>query len=223
MKQRPAMLLIGLLLAGCGSLRPGTSLPPPGSMVRPVAAAPPAPGAIFSAGSEMALFEDLRAHRSGDLVTIVLRESTSASKSATTKTSKESIIDLPGPTLAGRPVTVNGTAVLDNSLGGEREFEGAGSSSQSNQLTGNITAVVVERLANGSLVVRGEKWLRLNQGDEYVQVTGIIRPWDIGPDNTVQSDRVADARISYGGRGAVASSNRHGWLDRFFNSGFMPY
>ena len=87
----------------------------------------------------------------------------------------------------------------------------------------SITVTVVERLPNGNLLVQGEKWLRLNQGDEFVRIAGVIRPNDIQQDNTVTSDRVADARISYGGRGMVASSNRAGWLARFFNSAWYPY
>ena len=180
-------------------------------------------GAIYAAGTEMALFEDLKARRIGDLLTIVLRESTSATKSASTKTKKDTSLDLPGPTLLGRAVTVDGRPILENSLEGTREFDGQGSSSQSNNLSGNITVTIVNRLPNGNLVVQGEKWLRLNQGDEFVRITGVIRPYDIQQDNTVTSDRVADARISYGGKGMVASSNRAGWLTRFFNSGLYPY
>ena len=78
-------------------------------------------------------------------------------------------------------------------------------------------------LANGNLVVRGEKWLKLNQGDEFVRISGVIRPYDIATDNTVTSDRVADARISYGGKGAVQAASRMGWLARFFNSALAPF
>jgi flagellar L-ring protein precursor FlgH len=207
--------------AACSVLDP--PVPPPDPTLYMAPAAAPLPGAIFASGNEVALFEDLRARRVGDVVTIALRESTSATKSASTKTSKDSGVEIPGPTLFGRPVTANGTPILETSIAAEREFDGAGSSSQSNRLTGNLTAVVVARLPNGNLVLRGEKWLRLNQGDEYVRVTGVVRPTDIGTDNVVGSDRVADARISYGGRGVVANSNKPGWLDRFFNSPVMPF
>lgn len=219
-----AVLCLAATFAGCGFM---TRDDPPLPAADPgrVATARPAPidGAIYAAGTDVALFEDLKARRIGDLLTIVLQESTSASKSASTKTKKDSTVDLPGPTLLGRAVTRNGRALLENSLEGTREFDGQGSSSQSNNLTGNITVTVVNRLPNGNLVVQGEKWLRLNQGDEFVRITGVIRPYDIQQDNTVTSDRVADARISYGGKGMVASSNRAGWLSRFFNSGLYPY
>lgn len=220
----PALLLAAGMLAGCGTLGihgdPYALAPAPQPM-------PPAteatPGAIFAAGSEMTLFEDLRAKRVGDVLTVVLRESTAASKKSSTSTKKDTSIDLPGPTIAGRPVTASGTEILAMQVEGQREFDGEGSASQSNQLTGNITVTVVQRLANGNLVVEGQKWLRLNHGDEFVQITGVVRPYDVREDNTVTSDRVADARISYGGRGVLANASQPGWLDRFFNSRLMPY
>jgi len=86
-----------------------------------------------------------------------------------------------------------------------------------------VTVTVVQRLPNGNLVVQGQKNLRLNQGDELVQVQGIVRPGDIAPDNSIPSSRVAEARIVYGGRGPVAQSNAMGWLSRFFNSGLTPF
>lgn len=211
-------------ISGCG-LMGHQDRPLPGvDDGRSVAVRPePTDGAVYAAGSDVSLFEDLKARRIGDLLTIVLKESTSASKSASTKTKKDSTINLPGPTLAGRAVTVKGKPVLESSIDGSREFDGQGSSSQSNTLSGNITVTVVNRLLNGNLIVQGEKWLRLNQGDEFVRISGVIRPYDIQQDNTVTSDRVADARISYGGRGMVASANRAGWLARFFNSSWYPY
>ena len=96
-------------------------------------------------------------------------------------------------------------------------------SAQSNRLQGSVTVTVVQRLPNGNLVVQGAKNLRLNQGDELVQVQGIVRAADIFPDNTIPSSRVADARIVYGGRGPVAQSNAMGWLSRFFNSALTPF
>jgi flagellar L-ring protein precursor FlgH len=212
---------VTLPAAACGTLDLPAQPPDPALYAAP--AAEPLPGAIFASGGEVALFEDRRARRVGDLVTIELRESTSATKSATTKTQKGSSVEIPGPTLLGRPVTAHGTPILETAIEAEREFDGAGSSSQSNKLTGNLTAVVVARLPNGNLVLRGEKWLRLNQGDEFVRVTGVVRPTDISTDNIVGSDRVADARISYGGRGVLANTNRPGWLDRFFSSPVMPF
>ncbi len=187
------------------------------------AMAPAANGAIYQAGRDVALFENAVARNVGDLVVIRLAEQTQASKSATTSTKKSTSADLPGPTVAGRPVTVNGTQVLQMGMENETEFSGSGSSAQSNRLSGEISATVIRRLGNGNLVVRGQKWLTLNQGSEYVRVEGVIRPIDIQPDNTIESWKVANARIGYGGRGSLASANKPGLLARFFNSPLMPF
>jgi flagellar L-ring protein precursor FlgH len=100
----------------------------------------------------------------------------------------------------------------------ERSFEGSAKSDQSNSLRGSISVTVAEVLPNGILRIRGEKWLKLNQGDEYIRLTGLVRPEDIGTDNTIPSSKVADARIAYGGTGEFDDANRMGWLSRFFNS-----
>lgn len=182
------------------------------------AAAPPADGAIYHDAQSMELFADPRAHRMGDILTIVLEENTQAVKKSTTSTSKTDKDAIGAPSLLGH--TFNKAGVGINSA---RSFDGGGSSSQSNQLTGNITVTVVQRLANGNLMVRGEKWLTINQGQELVRIAGIVRPQDIGQDNTVPSTRVADAKISYTGRGSLADANTQGWLSRFFNSKWMPF
>jgi flagellar L-ring protein precursor FlgH len=82
---------------------------------------------------------------------------------------------------------------------------------------------VAEVLSNGNLLVRGEKRLTINQGDEYIRFSGIVRPSDIGPDNTVLSTSVADARIAYTGKGTLDESNSSGWLARLFNSKWWPF
>jgi flagellar L-ring protein precursor FlgH len=185
-------------------------------------AAAPADGAIYHDAQGMELFADPRAHRAGDILTIVLVESTQASKKASTTTSKTDKADIAAPTILGQGVSIGGKSASIG-LDGERSFDGNGSSSQSNQLTGQITVTVAQRLSNGNLVVRGEKWLTINQGQELVRIAGIVRPQDISPDNTVPSTRVADARISYTGRGTLADANTRGRLSRFFNSKWMPF
>lgn len=180
-------------------------------------------GAIYQYGHDIALFENSTARRVGDTVTIRLVERTNASKSSSTTTSKSTNVNLPGPTIAGRPVTVNGTEVLNMSLANETGFDGQGDSSQSNQLEGDITVTVARKLPNGNLLVRGQKWIQINQGREYVRIQGIVRPIDIQPDNSIQSSKVADATISYGGQGALADANTKGWLARFFDAPWAPF
>ena len=180
-------------------------------------------GAIVALGRPVNLFADLKARQVGDILTIELVEKTTARKSASTQTSKGTNIDNQNPTLFGVPLSVGGNPVLQQQVDGNHAFAGEGSSAQSNELEGAITVTVAARYPNGNLFVRGEKWLTLNQGRELVRISGIVRPYDIGPDNSVPSYKVADARIIYSGRGALADANRMGWLARLFNKPVMPY
>ena len=179
-------------------------------------------GAIYSASYSAPLFENQTAHRVGDTVTIRLLESTSASKSSSTTTKKETSVDIAAPTGVGTQLTLQNAPLalgIDNQSG----FNGAGTSAQSNKLDGYITVTVAKRLTNGNLLVRGQKWLTLNQGSEFVRIQGIIRPADISPDNSIPSYKVADALISYGGKGALADANSPGLLSRFFNLPWLPF
>jgi flagellar L-ring protein precursor FlgH len=189
----------------------------------PLPSATAGDGAIYQAGHDQPLFENSVARHVGDILTINLVEKTAASKSATTNTSKKTKADLPGPTLAGAPVTVHGREILDAALDHQSTFAGAGDSAQSNQLSGAVTVTVARRLANGNLLVRGQKWMTLNQGREYVRIQGIVRPVDIAPDNSVPSYKVADAQIEYGSQGVLAAANTKSLLARFFDSKWMPF
>lgn len=213
-------VLGALLLAACASRMPIDD-------ENPEWPEPPPPqaqnGAIYQAGYDVALFENATARRVGDVVTIRLVESTAASKSSSTTTKKATSLGLPGPTIAGRPVTVNGTPILETSLENESSFDGAGDSKQSNQLRGDITVAVVKRLPNGNLLVRGQKWIGINQGREFIRIQGVIRPIDVQPDNSIDSTKVANASISYGAKGALADANKQSWLARFFNSPLLPF
>jgi len=170
----------------------------------------------FQAGHSRNWFLDQRARQVGDTVSVILMERTDASKQAGTNTSKGSSVSVPIGTLLGSELPI------DTSISGSTKFDGKGSSSQSNRLTGSITVTVSEVLANGNLKVRGEKWVTINQGEEFIRLAGTIRAEDINGDNSIPSFKVADARIIYSGKGAVADSNKMGWLTRFFNSGFWP-
>ncbi|CCP16498.1 Flagellar basal body L-ring protein [Stenotrophomonas maltophilia RA8] len=215
---------VAALLGGCviaGDVRPYPTMAPIQPIMPPQAQ--PTAGAIYAAGSTLQLYSDRRARDVGDLLTISLLENTTAQTSANTATNKESNLSLGTPSIFGAPVTLGGKDILSATAKGARDFTGKGNSAQSNRLQGNVTVTVIQRLPNGNLVVQGQKNLRLNQGDELVQVQGIVRPGDISPDNTIPSSRVAEARIVYGGRGPVAQSNAMGWLSRFFNSGLTPF
>ena len=103
------------------------------------------------------------------------------------------------------------------------DFTGEGNSAQSNSLAGDISVTVVKRYANGNLLIRGQKWITINQGREFVRLEGMVRAVDVQPDNTVPSTKVANALISYGGQGALADANAKCWLARFFDSPLTPF
>ena len=219
---RIQILCLVAALAGCATAR---EQQPEFAATAPLAVPEVAAnnGAIFQSGHDIPLFENSVARRVGDILTIILSEKTNASKSASTTTAKNNKLDLPGPVIAGLPVTVNGTSVLSASLDNSSKFDGSGDSSQSNELTGNITVTVAERLANGNLLVRGQKWILINQGREFVRIQGIVRPIDISPSNTVPSYKVGDASISYGSQGVIEAANHKSLLARFFDSKWMPF
>ncbi len=174
-------------------------------------------GSVYRPGFMLTLFKDKRAFREGDILTVALDEKTYSSKRADTKTNKASGLSIDGQgTTGSNSVSGSGEANMG------RSFNGTGSSTQQNQLSGSITVTVAKVLPNGALLIRGEKWLRLNQGDEYLRLLGLIRTDDIGNDNTISSQRIADARIIYGGQGAISDSNRMGWASRYFNSPWFP-
>lgn len=181
-------------------------------------------GAIYHETIGVSLFEDSRARRIGDVLTIVLVEKTSATKKAAASTKKDTDFTMDNATLLGKSVGFNmpGRVGMDLGLGAnlnaKRKFEGEGDSSQSNALNGQVSVTVAQVMSNGYLFVKGEKKLTINHGDEYVQFSGIVRPSDILADNTVLSTLVADAKITYTGEGDVSDATHMGSLARFFNS-----
>ncbi len=213
-------LLALAVFSGCASNASREALRDPAfAPVQPVVTQAPqaATGSIFRPGGNMLLFGDRKALRVGDLLTVMLVEKTDASKSASTATDRSTAIEMSAPTLLGVPVLLGGNQVLQNSVAAGSSFAGDGQSNQSNSLSGSITVTVSEVMPNGNLRVRGEKLLSLNQGDEFIRLTGIVRADDISPDNTVESTKLADTYISYGGSGVIADANSKGWLSRFFD------
>jgi len=212
-----------LALGGCASLQEDAGHDFTATWPDEQHAAPNTAGAIYAQGTEVSLWENVTARNVGDTLTIRLQEQTSAEKSASTNAGKSSKADLTGPTVFGRPVTVNGTPVLEASMDNSSSFAGNGAAKQSNTLDGAISVTVAKRFANGNLLVQGQKWITINTGREFVRVQGIVRPADIAPDNSVVSWKVADAYIAYGGQGTVANAAKPGWLYRFFNSPHTPF
>jgi len=174
-------------------------------------------GSIFQTSRNFSFYGDQVAINVGDILTVTLQENTSSSKQADTSYDKDDEVTFNEAMILGNLISGKGMS-LETNPSFERAFDGKASSDQSNSLSGSISVTVSEVLPNGVLRIQGEKWLRLNQGDEYVRVTGLVRPQDIGTDNTIPSSKIADARIAYGGTGEFDNVNRQGWLSRFFNS-----
>lgn len=215
-KNVPALAIAAILAAGCVSVTPPTSVHQPIS-VRPTAPAPVArsDGAIYAAGLAGGfLFEDRRARNIGDTLTIVIAEKTNASKKSATNTGRASNNKFGVTALSGLP----GKSFLGSNLGATSDFsfDGKGESASNNDFTGTIAVTVTEVLSNGNLLVSGEKQVGINQGSEYIRLSGIVNPAQLTAANTVQSTQIADARIEYRGSGAVAENQTTGWLTRFF-------
>jgi len=226
MLERFALLVAALALGACAHAPDGTEGAGASQYRTPVTPYTPpaaAAGTIYNPAGSFDLFMDLRARAVGDILTIMLVERTDASKESSTSTAKGSSVDTGLTTLAGRPITSGGLPLFNNELSSDTTFDGQADSSQSNRLDGSITVTVAERLPNGNLLVRGEKLITINQGEEFIRLEGVIRPVDIGPQNTVSSTKVADATITYSGRGNLAATNRPGWFARFFNSPWFPF
>ncbi len=226
------LLSLTLLFSGCASMMPQQRDVYKPVMPQAYKELQPVGGSIYQAGRDVRLFEDVKARRIGDVITVVLAERTVASKSASISTDKGTGFSISNPTLFGGTPAFNlpggvldtaGKNGLSAALSAEREFDGSGSTSQSNSLSGNITVTIADVLPNGNLVIRGEKWVTLNQGEEFIQISGIVRPQDVSTVNTVESTLIADAHITYSGKGVLAESNEMGWLARFFNHPIFPF
>lgn len=175
-------------------------------------------GGIYQTSMGDVFFGDQKASKVGDILTINLNETTTSTKANAATITKSSSATLENPIVRGTEV------LLDTELPQQgTDFAGNASANQNNSLNGTISVTVFREFPNGLLAVRGEKWLRLNQGDEYIRFSGIVRKQDISPDNTVNSERVADARITYSGTGEVAAGSEQGWVSRLVNGRDMPY
>ncbi|MET3055085.1 flagellar basal body L-ring protein FlgH [Pseudomonas alkylphenolica] len=174
-------------------------------------------GGLYRFANGGSLYQDKRALKVGDILTVVLDESTQSSKSAGTSFGKRTGLDIEVPTVLGKAYPD-----LQTSAAAGRNFDGSAKSSQQNTLRGSIAVTVHKVLPNGTLLVKGEKSLRLNQGDEFIRLAGLVRVDDINRYNQVSSQSVANARISYAGRGVLNDSNSAGWLARFFTHPLFP-
>lgn len=178
-----------------------------------------ATGSLFNQTQAQDLYDDTKPRGIGDIVTILLEEKTAAKKSASSDLDKKTDLNMKPIELGGKPVTLHDYS-LSYAMANNNTFAGSTSADQSNSIKGSISVEVIDVLSNGNLVIRGEKWLMLNTGEEYIRVSGNIRPDDIDQDNTIASTRISNARIQYSGTGDRQDIQQQNWLSRFFNVAF---
>jgi flagellar L-ring protein precursor FlgH len=171
-------------------------------------------------------YDDHRARRIGDLVTVVVSESSEASRSASTDLSRDTEmglgidamlgapdhLGLPGLFKGGNDFSPTVSASTGNS------FSGGGSTSRKESLKTNVAARVMEILPDGNMVVEGRRQVEVNDDIQYIYVRGMARPVDISPNNTISSSALADAEIVYNGTGAISNEQKPGWAYRLFSA-----
>lgn len=182
-------------------------------------------GSLFTASSNINPFGEETANQVGDVVTVMLTENMSASKSASSNSSKSTETNLNPVMALGNTVTTGKLGGTDLSLGlsSDNGFSGTGGASQSNNVAGTIAVTVHKVLPNGNLWVKGEKWIKINSGEELVQLSGVIRPKDIDSQNRIESTKIADARIVYSGEGFIKEASDPGLLFKLFNNSWWPF
>ncbi|WP_258546867.1 MULTISPECIES: flagellar basal body L-ring protein FlgH [unclassified Psychromonas] len=178
-------------------------------------------GSLFNDSTSTDLYSYAPKFQVGDIINVVLEEESVATKSASTNLSNDNTYNLDPIKIPGGNLTVNDKEV-ELGVSQDQTFGGESGSSQSHSLSAKMTVSVIEVLNNGNLLVRGEKWLLINNGKEYIRLTGIIRPRDVTEDNSVDSYQVADSRIEFSATGEHAEMQTRGWLSSLFSGSLWP-
>ena len=214
MKSGVFWVLAALALGACNTVPPTNVHQPMSARPAPKPDTRPATGSIYQAGASRTLFEDRRARYVGDTMHITIAETTSASTKSNTNASKSTSLSASVPTVSGLPgKSLQGLALEASS---SNTLAGKGDAAANNVFTGTITVTVIEVLANGNLLVSGEKQVSVGGGTEYIRLSGVVNPYFINAANTIESTKVADARIEYRESGVISEAQVMGWLARFF-------
>ncbi len=220
-----AALAASAVLAGCATdgvvdIRQPTTARPDMAITRPAVYDNASSGAIFSNAAFTPLFEDRRARRVGDTLTVVINEKLSASRSSDTSSQRSGSTTAAAPKIGGMPgkfmqdMTVNGSS--------DSKFDSKGATTSDNTFTGTITVTVVEVLPNGNMEVSGEKQIGINRDSQTIRLSGVVNPNTIVSGNTVSSTQIADARVDFRGKGGIDEAQTMGWIARFFLS-VLPF
>ena len=216
-----ALLLSLVLVGGCSShVQEVTNVEP---LEEPVVANPkPQSAGTLWTGDDGNWLADVKARRVGDIVTVIIKEQAKASKEATTDTSRDSSISAGISSFFGLEKTVeektniNPSSMISASSG--NEFKGEGKTTRSENLIATLTTQVVEVYPNGNLKIRGGKSVAVNNENQIIYLTGIVRPYDVTASNTVDSGSILNAQITYTGKGAISDKQKPGWLMRIFDN-----
>ncbi len=208
------LILIALLTAGCAFNQPVNTFPAAQQQLEKPTRPNYAGGSIWQA-SAGGLAEDMKARRKGDTLTVVIAEQASASKQASTGTSRSAAISAGIPNLFGLE-TAGVSKMMDlsklASASTDTKFNGNGSTTRKENLSATITARVMDVLPNGNLLIEGRRNVKVNNEDQIIILDGTVRPRDITADNLINSSLIADARITYSGKGVISDRQRPGWL-----------
>jgi len=227
MSRRLAALLFAGLLAGCGPrhvepFTPRQRVYKAGEYAQQSESARRVPGSLFSE-AHGGYLEDTRAVRVGDLVVIRIDESANASGGATTNLKRDvqgtsGVSSLLGivPALKKAYPDMDTTKLVEFAT--TNGFTGAGDTARKGQLTGSVAVRIARELPNGDLFLEGTKVVLINNEEYHLYVSGLVRPTDISPDNSVISTRIADAQVEFTGRGDIADQQRKGWLVRMLDT-----
>jgi len=206
------LLMISALLCGCVTQTTEVKTP---AFDQQMAKAPNdySGGSIWQASS-VGLVDDYKARRKGDIVTIVIVETASASKAANTGTSRATTVNAGIPNFMGLEKSLKTFADLSNLINANvaSKYAGSGSTSRQETLNATVSAKVIDVLSNGNLLIEGRRNVQVNNEDQLIVINGTVRPTDIAANNTVNSTSIADARISYSGKGIISDRQSPGWL-----------
>lgn len=221
MIMRYLYILVMMLLVGCSQLPKKALVEGKTSIVPQMPEIVNSSGSIYQASQPSSfgyqpMFEDRRPRNIGDVLTIVLQENVSASKSSSINAGRNGGVNLGVKTVPHFLDGLVGRGKVDTDISGSNDFKGSGGANAKNTFSGTITVTVQDVMINGNLKVIGEKQIAINQGTEFIRFSGVVNPRTISGNNTVISTQVADARIEYVGNGYIDEAQTMGWLQRLF-------
>lgn len=217
------LILFPVVLTGCAGMMPEDTVLTP-SLTLPVQDSRPhqLDGAIYAQDTPLRFLGDFRARSIGDIVMVNVVETSSGSKKASTKTSRSTDVEAGVSGLLGFEKALedkNRNLSADTMVAGtiKNDFDGSGSTARNSSVTASISCRVLTVLPNGDLMISGSREIRVNNENQFMVLTGVIRPQDIAADNTILSSYIADARIVYNGRGVLTEKQSPGWLGRILD------